>query len=174
MKGEIIDKLMYDTHSQAVSMGWWSKQRSNYTLLQLVITEITEATEGVRKKLMDKHLPDLKNEDVELADALLRLCDFAQASGIVYLPDTKPHYLVKPDAAVQSHLGCVMAVCKLAKLIVAGAPGDIDQDYVFSKAANSIIATAQNAGYDIIKTCYKKLAYNLIREDHKLENQPEF
>ena len=43
----------------------------------LIHSEITEAFEGVRKNLMDDHLPHRKMVEVELADALLRIFDYA-------------------------------------------------------------------------------------------------
>jgi len=38
---------------------------------------ISEAIEGARKNIMDDHLPDRKMEEVELADALIRIFDYA-------------------------------------------------------------------------------------------------
>ena len=43
----------------------------------LMVTELAEAFEGKRKNLMDSHLPHRKAVDVELADLLIRLCDYA-------------------------------------------------------------------------------------------------
>jgi NTP pyrophosphatase (non-canonical NTP hydrolase) len=43
----------------------------------LIHSEITEAFEGERKNLMDDHLPHRKMVEVELADALIRIFDYA-------------------------------------------------------------------------------------------------
>jgi NTP pyrophosphatase (non-canonical NTP hydrolase) len=43
----------------------------------LMVTELAEAFEGKRKNLMDSHLPHRKAVDVELADLLIRLFDYA-------------------------------------------------------------------------------------------------
>lgn len=59
--------------------------RCIYQTLQLVVTEIAEATEGERKNLMDDHLPHRKMGEVELADALIRLLDMAGRYGWEYL-----------------------------------------------------------------------------------------
>jgi NTP pyrophosphatase (non-canonical NTP hydrolase) len=45
--------------------------------LMLIVSEIAEASEGARKGIPDKHLPQFSNEEVEMADALIRLFDYA-------------------------------------------------------------------------------------------------
>src|SRR5271157_1711550 len=48
----------------------------------LIHSEITEAFEGERKNLMDDHLPHRKMVEVELADALIRIFDYAGEHGL--------------------------------------------------------------------------------------------
>lgn len=43
----------------------------------LIHSEISEAFEGERKDLMDQHLPNRKSVEVELADAMIRIFDYA-------------------------------------------------------------------------------------------------
>lgn len=45
--------------------------------LMLIVSEIAEAFEGERKNLMDDHLPHRKCVEVELADAVIRILDYA-------------------------------------------------------------------------------------------------
>ena len=45
--------------------------------MMLMVSEIAEAFEGKRKDLMDSHLPHRKAVDVELADLLIRVFDYA-------------------------------------------------------------------------------------------------
>jgi NTP pyrophosphatase (non-canonical NTP hydrolase) len=45
--------------------------------MMLMVSEIAEAFEGKRKNLMDSHLPHRKAVDVELADLLIRVLDYA-------------------------------------------------------------------------------------------------
>jgi len=47
----------------------------------LIVTEIAEAFEGERKNLMDDKLPHRKMAEVELADALIRIFDYAGEHG---------------------------------------------------------------------------------------------
>jgi NTP pyrophosphatase (non-canonical NTP hydrolase) len=45
--------------------------------MMLMVSEIAEAFEGKRKNLNDSHLPHRKAVDVELADLLIRVFDYA-------------------------------------------------------------------------------------------------
>jgi NTP pyrophosphatase (non-canonical NTP hydrolase) len=45
--------------------------------LLLIVSEIAESMEGNRKDLMDDKLPNRKMREVEMGDALIRLCDTA-------------------------------------------------------------------------------------------------
>ena len=75
--GQVINKLSRAIHSNNKKAGWWDKDRCKFTTLLLAITEIAEATEGVRKDTMDSHLPYYTTETVEIADAIIRLLDHA-------------------------------------------------------------------------------------------------
>jgi NTP pyrophosphatase (non-canonical NTP hydrolase) len=65
---------------------WWHDpatgerlNRNKGEMLMLIVSEISEAMEGERKDLMDDHLPHRKMAEVELADALIRIFDYAGA-----------------------------------------------------------------------------------------------
>ena len=75
-------------HGAAKAGGWWTdlatgepKQRNKGELLMLIVSEVAEAMEGERKDLMDDHLPHRKMAEVELADALIRIFDYAGGHG---------------------------------------------------------------------------------------------
>lgn len=74
-------------HIHTLNHHWWHDEAGNRLernkgeLLCLVHSEISEALEGARKNKMDDHLPTRKAEEVELADALIRLLDYAKAYG---------------------------------------------------------------------------------------------
>lgn len=69
---------------------WWTDpatgeypmKRNKGELIALIHSELSEALEGVRKDSMDDHLPHRKSEEVELADVLIRLFDYAGAYNI--------------------------------------------------------------------------------------------
>jgi NTP pyrophosphatase (non-canonical NTP hydrolase) len=50
--------------------------------LALSHSELSEALEGYRRDLDDDHLPQYKMVAVELADAVIRICDLAGAMGV--------------------------------------------------------------------------------------------
>jgi len=71
-------------HGNAFANGWWHdlqtgelKKRNTGELLMLMVSELAEAMEGDRKNLMDEHLPQRKSVEVELADCVIRIFDFA-------------------------------------------------------------------------------------------------
>lgn len=74
-------------HEQARLRGWWSDPKTGQPLeadtpmiamkLLLVHSEISKATEGLRKNLMDDHLPNRTALEAELADAAIRIFDLA-------------------------------------------------------------------------------------------------
>jgi NTP pyrophosphatase (non-canonical NTP hydrolase) len=51
-------------------------------MLMLMVSEIAEAMEGHRKNLMDEKLPHRRALEVELADLLIRVFDFAGGIGL--------------------------------------------------------------------------------------------
>jgi NTP pyrophosphatase (non-canonical NTP hydrolase) len=67
---------------------WWKDpktgerlNRNKGELLMLIVSEIAEAMEGERKNLMDDKLPHRRMVEVEIADALIRIFDYAGAFG---------------------------------------------------------------------------------------------
>lgn len=106
-RGEAIGKVFEDTnaillpHGTAIGLNqlaaqvheanlkWWIDVRDGVTplvrnkgeLLALIHSEISEALEGERKDLMDDKLPHRKMAEVELADAIIRILDYAAGFG---------------------------------------------------------------------------------------------
>jgi NTP pyrophosphatase (non-canonical NTP hydrolase) len=108
-----IDDLQKLAHSRSREAGWYTdlstgkdKERNDGEMLMLMVSEIAEAMEGIRKNLMDDKLPHRKMTEVELADCMIRIADYAEYKG-----------------------------------------------------------------YDLSSAIEEKMAYNLHREDHKLENR---
>jgi NTP pyrophosphatase (non-canonical NTP hydrolase) len=68
---------------------WWvdlatgePKDRNVGEMLMLAVSELAEAMEGVRRNLMDDHLPARKMEEVEVADCIIRLLDYCEGRGL--------------------------------------------------------------------------------------------
>lgn len=74
----------------AAAANWWIDLESGDDLrqannvpekLMLIVSEVAEAMEGHRKRLMDDKLPHRPMIEVELADAVIRIFDLAGAKG---------------------------------------------------------------------------------------------
>ena len=89
-----INDLVTYFHKKSTDAGWWKDPATgtplaafdwhNYvvaTKLMLCVSELSEAMEGLRKNLMDDKLPHRKMAEVELGDALIRICDLAGELG---------------------------------------------------------------------------------------------
>jgi NTP pyrophosphatase (non-canonical NTP hydrolase) len=83
-----LNELSATIHERNVKAGWWSdldtgedthETRNKGELLMLFVTEIAEMYEGIRKNLPDSHLPHRSAEEVEAADLLIRVFDYAGA-----------------------------------------------------------------------------------------------
>lgn len=81
-----MDLNDYARQSHEDNIKWWQDletgeplDRNKSELLMLMVSEIAEAQTGVRKNLMDDHLPHRTAEEVELADLLIRAFDYAGA-----------------------------------------------------------------------------------------------
>lgn len=79
---------------------WWTDlqtgepiERNKGELQMLIVSEIAEAMEGVRKNLPDDHLPEYSMEEVEMVDALIRIFDYCGAYGF----DIEEVYRAKMD-----------------------------------------------------------------------------
>lgn len=101
-------------HAMNIKVGWWSdpvtgnrKERNVGEMLCLIHSEISEAMEGHRKNLMDDHLPHRKMIEVELADAVIRICDVAQGLGLDLagaLVDKTHYNAVRADHKIEARL----------------------------------------------------------------------
>ena len=47
--------------------------------IALITSELSEALEGIRKPHPDQHCPEFSNEEIELADAIIRILDYGVA-----------------------------------------------------------------------------------------------
>jgi len=86
----LLNQFGSDLHRTSRSKGWWD-DRDKLSLtdagrvqvdigcMALIVTEIAEAIEGTRKQCQDDHIPQFTAQEAELADAMIRILEFAAA-----------------------------------------------------------------------------------------------
>lgn len=77
-----IAQLVAICHTQSKEAGWHDAPREKGTLIALIHSEVSEAMEGARKGCQDDHLPHRLMEEVEMADAVIRICDYCGLNGL--------------------------------------------------------------------------------------------
>mgnify|MGYP003405253947 CR=1 FL=1 len=87
---QAVETMCNTCHQAALNGGWWNDlvtgedmrgKRNVGELLMLIVSEVAEAMEGDRKKLVDDKLPHRPMVEVELADAMIRIADMAGGMG---------------------------------------------------------------------------------------------
>lgn len=80
---ENINELVKVCYEASFNAGWHTnietgelKERNKGEMLMLIVSEVAEAMEGERKNLMDDKLPHREMAEVELADTVIRICDY--------------------------------------------------------------------------------------------------
>lgn len=134
--------------------------RNRGEVLMLCICELAEAVEGIRKDLMDDHLPHYKMEAVEMADAVIRLLDYSGATVMT----TGMLYVMVSHIYIQNKAENIMEICS-----------EIVDIYNAHRTASRAIAMIQEYCFqnsiDLWQVVEEKLAYNAKRPDHTLEHR---
>lgn len=79
----VVESFAAELHNTAKAKGWWDTDRSDGEAIALMHSELSEALEASREgNPPDKHLPHYSSMTVELADAIIRILDFAEARGL--------------------------------------------------------------------------------------------
>ena len=91
-----LHTLIEDCFLNSVNHGFWDDydatihileqhdvDTSKYTVdiklskIALICSELCEGLEGIRTQELDKHCPEFTSEEIEFADAIIRICDYA-------------------------------------------------------------------------------------------------
>lgn len=100
-----ISEISREVHRHNVKAGWWSDihtgeriKRNKHELLGLISSELFEAFNGARKNMKDDHLPQYDALCVEMADALIRIFDYAGQYNI------NPFYIMEDRLASECRI----------------------------------------------------------------------
>lgn len=176
MTPETINEYAAKVYAQNVAVGWWDNpDRDIFQTLQLVNTEIAEATEGDRKDLMDDHLPHRKMVEVELADTLIRLFDLAGRYGWKFDSSVSPlRGLVDAKSLAPRHFWLTASVIEIGYGVTICGPESEVANKGYSICVSGALEIARFEGYDLQGAIDEKLEYNATRHDHKREVRAEF
>jgi NTP pyrophosphatase (non-canonical NTP hydrolase) len=74
-------EIQENVFKNAKEKGWWDGERNDGELISLMHSELSEALEVLRRdpNEMDEKCPDFKNLEIELADVVIRIMDYAAA-----------------------------------------------------------------------------------------------
>ena len=76
--------LQRDVHEMAREKGWWDEERNDGEVLMLVVSELAETCEALRRgNPPAEHIAasGFSHVEEELADVVIRLMDWAEARG---------------------------------------------------------------------------------------------
>ena len=166
---EVLNEMSERIHKQNVEVGWWDNPNPCiFEKLQLVSTEIAEATEAERKDLMDDKLPHRKGGEVELADALIRVLDLGGYLGLTFQDTlTMGGYYYRNWSIGKRHLEINAELVMFS----SNLDGTETTKNNYSILIKTILDISDSLGYDIITAAEEKIKYNLTRVDHKRENR---
>ena len=80
-EAQVIDQLCAVCHKTATDHGFWMASENTPEKVMLIITELAEYVEMYRSSggvHIDPHCPSFSNEEIELADACIRIFDLAK------------------------------------------------------------------------------------------------
>ena len=162
-----LTELAQSIHADNVEAGWWddwpNKINRFETAMFLVISELVEAGEGVRKNLQDDHLPLYKMFDVELADTAIRLLDLAGA----YEMKLSALMQTDIDVTVKQLKGMPNKLAQLFFIVQAAAMSRGFRKAMIRDTLVGVIALARLHKIPLAKIIDEKRAYNATRPDHQ-------
>lgn len=79
---ESIRTMQHAVHENAKAHGWWDEPREDGTIIMLIVSELAELLEEMRVGSRESTKIDgFTSEEEELADAVIRILDFAGRKG---------------------------------------------------------------------------------------------
>lgn len=183
--GADIARLCTEVHADNVAAGWWSDLRTGERiernvgeLLMLVVTELSEAADGLGGNLMDDKIPTRQMVEVELADTAIRIFDLVGGLEIVtptsamwntlghatnYLADAYGHLATPGDYLWRIARFVATAMERYRK------GGAFDMTEALAYALHGIFILGERLDLDVMGAVAEKRAFNKTRQDHSRE-----
>lgn len=186
-----------ECHAASVKVGWWSNSQRygdratgvldpDYltipTKLCLIHSEISEADEGYFSGARDQHLPEWPGALIEFGDTLIRIGDLA---GYCDLDMTTAIFMIRQADYVEATIegnGHAQAGFRYLHRFTSEAMEGYRKSAMdrripamaafpagLARVVVLIDAICERNGWNLADACVAKMAYNAIREDHKLE-----
>lgn len=157
-------------HKENKEKGWWDKPRGIPCLHELIVSELSEALEGVRKNLQDDHLKQYKAFDVEMADFLIRCFDFLGASEEELQREIDEEPIDDKLILMENMMYAVSSA-----MVLVRQSGRKDRFILARETLKEALLAVINRGNlfekDIISLVNEKRSYNKVRPDHIKENR---
>lgn len=175
-------QLANQIHADNIRAGWWSdlntgasiiRTRNRPEMLMLIVSELSEASEGWSDDLMDDKLPQYPMFDVELADAAIRIYDLLGCeTGSV-------NFDAAVDVGQDEYFGgfidesLMQMVNCISDAMEGYRKGNRDKFLGgLYRCLGSIYAMSEHRGSaSLSEVITAKRAYNASRLDHKIENR---
>lgn len=176
-------QLANDIHADNIRAGWWSDlntgasiihTRNRPEMLMLIVSELSEASDGEANDLMDDKLPQYPMFDVELADAAIRIYDLlgCEAGTLDFDNDvdvSRDSWIMTYDVDVE-----LMALVNAVSGAMEGyrkGNRDVFLGWLY-KCIGGIYAVSSHMGTsNLTEVIAMKRAYNARRADHQPENR---